>query len=235
MKIALDHEIWQRLYGPYGNRNVNQILHDLRREWDADTANELFWEELHHQDTIYPVTFAALPWLVELAPDERSKGEEFWLFFSHVIYCAVARFGATSTNENFRGLSTSLEDHHHSWLPENERLNSFDLEILKQLEKWFEAHAEAFALRCLTLVDGDLQQSAYAIEGYISLLGSDRIAWAIIMFSDGHPMNEIVQEQGALDDNDNVALSKLLPHITERNPQIAEFIVSYPGCQISSD
>jgi hypothetical protein len=71
IKIAFADNIWSRLYGPYGNRSVELQLRMLSEKWDNAVAKELFWEELHHQDDIYPATFAALPWLVALSP---SKG-----------------------------------------------------------------------------------------------------------------------------------------------------------------
>jgi hypothetical protein len=48
MKLALDDDIWARLYGPYGNRAVNTLLAQLAERWDPEVAKHLFWDELHH-------------------------------------------------------------------------------------------------------------------------------------------------------------------------------------------
>ena len=67
---------WGRLYGPYGNRPVNNQLRALSQNWDDAAAKHLFFEELHHQDDIYPATYASLPWLVELTPESEPAQEE---------------------------------------------------------------------------------------------------------------------------------------------------------------
>ncbi|CUH78671.1 hypothetical protein [Tropicibacter naphthalenivorans] len=83
MKLPLDHPAWGALFGPYGVQDVPGVLRALSAEWHTDLARDLFWEKLHHQETLYPVTWAALPWLLEM-PARREVLE----FASWVLYCA---------------------------------------------------------------------------------------------------------------------------------------------------
>lgn len=59
--IPLDDPVWGVLYGPYGVEDVPGALRRLSEGWDTAVAEDLFWERLHHQETLYPVTYAALP------------------------------------------------------------------------------------------------------------------------------------------------------------------------------
>lgn len=234
MKIAFSDSIWTRLYGPYGNRSVAAQLRLLSEKWDAEVAKDLFWEELHHQDEIYPATFAALPWLVELSPSKGDAFEETYLFLSHVIHCAYTGDGTgcngTGPRGKYRGLSTEIEDHQHSWIPASERLIIDDQPVLIRLEHWFFKHSVAIAIRCLDLVGSDLATSVYAIEGFASAYGGSRVAWSAQMFADGEDVDFISRELGAYDDCDTLAVAKLFPHVQDRNPDLASFMLDYPGC-----
>ncbi|MEJ2018412.1 MAG: hypothetical protein P8X51_08970 [Maritimibacter sp.] len=210
MKIAFEEGIWNRLYGPYGNRSVNTQLRTLSEKWDNVVAKELFWEELHHQDDIYPATFASLPWLVELSPSKGEAFEATHLFLTHV-------------------------NHHHSWIPQSEWLTVKDQPILIGLEQWFSENWPMIANRCLNLVGSDLVVSAYAVEGFASANGSSRVAWSIQMFADGEDVEFISRELGAYDDRDAIVVAKLFPHLHERNPDLASFLLDYPGCNFVPD
>lgn len=235
MKIDFADGIWSRLYGPYGNRSVNTQLRMLSEKWDNAVAKDLFWEELHHQGDIYPATFAALPWLVELSPSEAEAFEETYLFMSHVIHCAFAGGGmgrdGTGPRGKFRGLSTEIEDHQHSWIPQSERLTIEDQPALIGLEQWFSENWAMIAKRCLNLVGSDLVISAYAIEGFASGHGGSRVASSTQMFADGEGVDIISRELGAYDDCDSMIVAKLFPYVQERNPDLASFMLEYPGCK----
>jgi hypothetical protein len=239
MKIAFEDGIWNRLYGPYGNRSVNTQLRTLSEKWDNVIAKELFWEELHHQDDIYPATFASLPWLVELSPSKDEAFEATHLFLSHVIHCACTEGGTgcdgIGPRGKYRGLSTKIEDHHHSWIPQSEWLTVKDQPILIGLEQWFSENWPMIANRCLNLVGSDLVVSAYAVEGFASANGSSRVAWSIQMFADGEDVELISRELGAYDDRDAIVVAKLFPHLHERNPDLASFLLDYPGCNFVPD
>ena len=234
MKLALEDQIWGRLYGPYGNRRVNTLVAQLADEWKTEIAKELFWEELHHQDDIYPVTHAALPWLADISPPDAEGFEEIQLFLSHVIHCANLAYGTgcdgTGPKGKYRGLSTRISDHHHSWIPEHEWLKDEDRPVLIGLEGWFSGNCALLAEKCLDLVGADLIVAAHALEGFATLKGSERVAFSIQMLAAGEDMQFIHQELGDYDTNDSQAVGLLYPHIQQRNPLIASFILDYPGC-----
>jgi len=239
MKVAFADNVWSRLYGPYGNRSVNTQLMALSEQWDNAVAKELFWEDLHHQDDIYPATFAAMPWVVELSPSEGEAFEETYLFLSHVIHCAFFEGGTgcdgTGPRGKYRGLSTEIADHQHSWIPQSEWLTIKDQPILIRLERWFSKNWPMIAKRCLNLVGSDLMISAYAIEGFASANGGSRVAWSTQMFADGEDVGFISGELGAYDDRDTMTVAKLFPHVHERNPDLASFMLDYPGCNFVPD
>ncbi|PJI91412.1 hypothetical protein BC777_0240 [Yoonia maricola] len=227
MKLPLNVDVWTRLYGPYGNRSVNDLIAKLVTRWDPDVAAELFWEELHHQDDIYPSTFAALPWLLGAAPKSGESFEDAYLFFSHVIYCACAKFGA-SPRGKYRGLSTNISDHHHAWLSEGERLREDDLPTLLKLEEWFSDNVAKMAVDCLNIVDEDLTKAAYALEGFAAFEGSVSVARAAQMFADGEEKKIIEQEMGFFGDTDVRVVTALQPHICHRNEEIMAFLNDFP-------
>lgn len=239
MKIAFSDGIWSRLYGAYGNRSVNTLLKALSERWDDAVAKELFWEELHHQDDIYPATFASLPWLVELSRSGDEAFEETHLFLSHVVHCACTEGGTgcegTGPRGKYRGLSTKIADHQHSWLPNREWLTIENRPTLINLEQWFSDNCLMIAKRCLSLVNSDPVVSAYAIEGFASAHGGSKVAWSTQMFASGEDMNSISRELGAYDERDTIAVAKLFPHIREKNPDLASFMLDYPGCNFVPD
>ncbi|WP_317261086.1 hypothetical protein [Rhodovulum sp. FJ3] len=239
MKIAFTDKIWSRLYGPYGNRSVNARLMSLSERWDKAAATELFWEELHHQDDIYPSTFAALPWLVEVSPSHNEAFKETHLFLSHVIHCACTEGGTgcdgAEPRGKYRGLSTVIADHQHSWIPQSEWLTVEDQPILIGLEQWFSENWKMIANRCLNLIGSDLVVSAHAIEGFASANGSSRVARSIQMFADGEDVDFISRELGGYDDRDALVVAKLYPHVHERSPDLASFLLDYPGCNFVPD
>lgn len=61
-------EVWGKLIGPYGSAgNVPALLQQLQAEYHQEVFDELFQEYLFHQNTIYTVTYAAMPFLAQLA------------------------------------------------------------------------------------------------------------------------------------------------------------------------
>ena len=239
MKLDLANALWDRLYGPYGNRSVNEMLETLAEQWDDAVAEELYWEELHHQDDIFPATFAALPWLVELSPSSGKEAEETALFMSHIIHCAFmeGRTGCDGTGprRKYRGLSTDISDHQHSWLPESEWLKADDLATLLKLEKWFTDNCQTIAERCLNFISADIVTSAYALEGFATANDSVRVAWAANMFANGESVDLIQQDLGDYTQRDTLVVQRLYPHIHQKNPELAAFLLVYPGCTFVPD
>ncbi len=61
-------DAWGKLMGPHGTgEKVPALLQQLMGEYDQEIADELFQEYLFHQNTIYTVTYAAVPYLTQMA------------------------------------------------------------------------------------------------------------------------------------------------------------------------
>jgi hypothetical protein len=226
MKLPLNDDVWTRLYGPYGNRSVNDIIAKLATRWDQDIVAELLWEELHHQDDIYPSTFAALPWLLEISPKNGESFEEVQLFLSHIIHCACSNNDGRQKGP-YRGLSTNIDDHHQDWLPEGEWLRESDLPTLLTLEEWFSQNAAKIAEDCLSIISDDLTKAAYALEGFATFKGSTKVAHAVQMFADGEEQDIIEQDIGLFEEIDVRVVAALGPHLCQQNDEILTFLNSF--------
>ncbi|MEP6017532.1 MAG: hypothetical protein ABJ251_03490 [Paracoccaceae bacterium] len=235
MKLDLADALWDRLYGPYGNRSVNEMLETLAEQWDDAVAEELYWEELHHQDDIFPATFAALPWLVELSPSSGKEAEKTALFMSHVIHCAFMEGGNGWPRGKYKGLSTNISDHQLSWLSESEWLKADDLATLLKLEKWFTDNCQTIAERCLNFISADIVTSAYALKGFATANDSVRVAWSTHMFANGESVDLIQEDLGDYNQRDTLVVQRLYPHIHQKNPELAAFLLDYPGCTFVPD
>lgn len=233
MKIPLDAEIWKRLYGPYGNRQVNLMVAQLQQGWDGELAKDLYWEELHHQNTLYPATFAALPWLVEFAPTDPADVEEINFFLSQFLHCAFdysLQFDAENQPQ-FQGLATQSESHAHSWLTEAERLIETDMPILEGLRRWFSDHAVSIADRCVASITGDDMHSAYLLCGSASVHRSPRISDVCNMLVSEIPTDEMIAEVGKFTAMDVQVLGKLKSALSDRAPKVIAALEAYP-CEV---
>lgn len=228
VKIPLNDPVWTRLYGPYGVRNVPGILESLKTHWDDDLARELFWEELHHQDDIYPATYAALPWLLDIFQGRSSMPKEALIFFSVVLRCAVAPHGTGCDGKGpkgkYRGLAQHISDHAHSWLPVDQRLTEKDMASLKQLESWFEKAAPCIAEICLSAIESaDDGEDVALAEGAIALAGGENLAWATEMWADGLALPDIVAQSGANSGDAQIA-GKLADRIEAKSSNLSGFL-----------
>ena len=171
MKISLNDPIWGRLYGPYGLEPVAEILTSLSDKWDEDIARDLFWEKLHHQETLYPATYAALPWLWDIAKAHKPARMETAGFLSWVIYCALDQVEARSAfGDAFpvrsNGLELATKAHAHPWLPKDCLLTDDDVEVLKALENWFADHLDELAdFAVETSKESDPQLIGFFLQG----------------------------------------------------------------------
>jgi hypothetical protein len=199
MKVPLDDPIWPRLYGPYGVQNVNENLAKLNADWDTELANNLYWEKLHHQDDVYPVTFAALPWLWDMKPESNAKLIDLYCFISDVVFCANCYVPPsnfpTIPKGKFRGLSLEIPHHAHSWLPSAQHLRPKDRDTLLALETWFENNCENMAnttLNATAHVDG--MTAVHLCSGFLELRKAENVALAIGLWQKGEEMSEILKE-----------------------------------------
>jgi len=60
-------EFWRELESPYGNsEEIPFLIQKLLKTKSKETANELIWEYIYHQGSVYENTIAAFPHLVDL-------------------------------------------------------------------------------------------------------------------------------------------------------------------------
>jgi len=66
--LKWDSDIWGKLTGPYSSAdNVPVLLQQLMQQYSQEIFDELFQEHLYHQNTIYTATYAAMPFLAQIA------------------------------------------------------------------------------------------------------------------------------------------------------------------------
>lgn len=66
--LKWDSDVWGKLTGPYSTAdNVPVLLQQLKQEYSQEVFDELFQEHLFHQNTIYTASYAAMPYLAQLA------------------------------------------------------------------------------------------------------------------------------------------------------------------------
>ena len=235
MLIPLSNPIWSRLYGPYGIQDVAGLLSELEKSWDDEVAKDLFWEKLHHQEDLYPVTYAAFPWLWKFSESVGHQNTDILDFFSFTMKCARSSLegtGVTGTNAKFRGLSLKSNDHQQSWIPEESRLNSLDMETLTALENWYSAKCGSIADTCVSAVTGNNDYlDAVLSKGYASLHGSDAAAELIIGWADNREPEEM-QAYFPLQPGYFSSLSALSKLLKSKNAKLAGFLEEIVGLHL---
>jgi hypothetical protein len=218
MKIPFSDPIWSRLYGPYGVEDVNEILQDLQNKWDDEVASDLFWERLYHQGTLYPATYAALPWLVEIAPKYHIESISF---ISRVI--AESKFFESEQSQKrsiFQGLSL---DHAFSWLPI--RLNCQDMTYLKQLEEWFVMERNSLSEMCFQAISkAEDKDVPHLLLGRLSVLSADILSEAVQLWEDGYDVDYILDEVPNPTLNDLSAAEDTADKVRQVAPQLSAFL-----------
>ncbi|MGG4454355.1 hypothetical protein [Brevibacillus porteri] len=91
--LDLASPVWGKLQGPYGlSDRVPALIKHIQHDYFSEEKEELYWELLYHQNTIYPCTYAAVPYLVEIA----LKTESADILLDIFITCGM--FEASSEN-----------------------------------------------------------------------------------------------------------------------------------------
>ncbi|WP_338555565.1 hypothetical protein [Paenibacillus sp. KS-LC4] len=87
MMLALNSSIWSELYGPYGFADsVAEMLQQLALNYASEVKEELYWEQLYHQNTIYACTYAAVPYLAEIALHSNDPEVKLDIYISCGIF-----------------------------------------------------------------------------------------------------------------------------------------------------
>lgn len=230
MHIPLSDPVWTRLYGPYGVQDVAGDIGRLLVDWDKTVADELFWERLHHQETLYPVTYAALPWLREVVRQKPEARREVLLFLSWMAFCAIGPEQRPS--ERFVGLSSNLAAHHSKWLSKEIWLTEADLPVLQALGDWMESELPRIAEDCLAELKGEASRGdvAYLAVGPLAIWGGREAAIAVEMANDGHSV-EVIREELELNDVDRSALSRLVASLSDEQVWLREFAYDLAGIE----
>ncbi len=104
--LDLTSHVWSKLDGPYGSaENVPQLIKQLQKQYEEAVKDELYWEQLFHQNTIYSSTLAAVPYLAEIA--RRSQSLEVKLD----IFVACGLFEANRSESSGAGYKLPVELH----------------------------------------------------------------------------------------------------------------------------
>lgn len=213
MLIPLKDPIWSRLYGPYGVKDVAVALEGLSARWEKTVADTLFWERLHHQETLYPVTYAALPWLREIALRHKAARRDVLIFASWVIYCATTQ--EVSEGERYLGLSTDLLRHHFQWIAHEQWLTESDMGLLQKLADWMDGEIPQIARDCIAEmgVETDRRTVSHLAWAPLCQWGGRLAARAVEMFTEGEEI-DVIREAMDLSDADYVALYRLAVEAT---------------------
>lgn len=228
MRIPLTDPIWSRLHGPYGVQDVAGTLQRLEVCWDEALAQDLFWERLHHQETLYPVTYAALPWLWHLVARAPARSETL-PFLSHVLSCAYrpCTGGAEHLGGVARYAGPSLEagEHRLDRFDQASQLWVEDLDVLEQLQNWFRAMTPAIAEACLRAVSGtDRYFDAQLLTGPADLQGAPALAMACDMWGAEEPMERILEQAAPATEADRSVATAMADAVAPFNAALAVFL-----------
>ncbi|MCU0446642.1 MAG: hypothetical protein MUE85_17180 [Microscillaceae bacterium] len=80
--LALSNKtLWQELDNAYGNsEEIPALIQQLQKEYSQKLLNEICWEYIFHQNSLYQATFATIPYLIELAEKVENITHK-WEFF----------------------------------------------------------------------------------------------------------------------------------------------------------
>ena len=82
--IQLDElHIWEKLSGPYGNsEEIPALLTQLGNTHSKKIADEIIWEYIYHQGSIYECTLATIPHLLKIADESNNPNFKLDLLLS---------------------------------------------------------------------------------------------------------------------------------------------------------
>jgi hypothetical protein len=68
-------DTWKQLES-YGNaEEIPALIEELDKNFSAETLNEICWDNIYHQNSLYESTFATIPYLIEIC--EKSSDPNF--------------------------------------------------------------------------------------------------------------------------------------------------------------
>ena len=235
MLIHFEDQIWTRLYGPYGHFDVRPALARLKSDWDDTVATDLFWERLFHQETLYPVTYASLPYLWKIFEELGDTQSELLSFLTAVIPAATEpalRSRSSNTQQTFyNGLSLDRAAHHVEWLDPDLFLTHEDMEQLSALSEWFTEHAPEMSKACFQHIPNKAKWlDVYLCAPHCALFGFHSIGHALRWWNDGNPIDEILRHF-ELNEAELSFSYDLAQKLYSKRPDISDFLVELSNSQ----
>ncbi|GEM_PF-1974948 len=92
--VKLDEiKTWEKLNSPSVNSGkIPALIKELNIAYSSQILDELCWECIYHQNSLYEVTFAAVPYLIDFCESTNNKGHKLDLFLNlGVILCELDR------------------------------------------------------------------------------------------------------------------------------------------------
>lgn len=228
MKIPFEDPIWDLMFGPYGVEEVPSILRSLKDRWDQPLADNLYWEKLHHQESLYPVTYAALPWLWAMAPKDLTN----LCFFSWIIRCATYRLhwdGSMAVAGKYHGLPHHSDTEDTAFLLQSVTLIERHQEQMVGLVNWCDTSFPEIANRCQSALaecrsPHDLH---YLLVGPMTFDGAQDVANVFGMWCDGHELQDIADELEPWTEADVRMATKWAAIFEQRAPNCGAILREY--------
>ncbi|TQK63784.1 hypothetical protein FB479_103654 [Brevibacillus sp. AG162] len=174
--LDLASPVWGKLQGPYGySDSVPTLIQHIQHDYFSEEKEELYWELLYHQNTIYPCTYAAVPYLVEIALKTGSPDILLDIF----ITCGI--FEANSEKElHMEVPSEFLRD--HTSLLDQETIREIYREYRRAILSLTEQTESILHLVRMEEHDTDKR---YILAADAAFRGNKEIANMLLTFSEG--------------------------------------------------
>ncbi|WCT54063.1 hypothetical protein PQ456_12690 [Paenibacillus kyungheensis] len=175
--LSLTSTKWELLDGPYGNGgHIPLQIQQLQQDYDQEQATALYYEELYHQNTIYPCTYVTVPYLVELA----LHTSEHYILTDIYIVCGM--FEAW----NQLPLSSYDEDVVDAW---RSYFVDFDENEVKDIYQSYTDSLMQLQQRMTELIiqidQVEESEKMYILSATAALHGYRQWAKCLLMYSDG--------------------------------------------------
>jgi hypothetical protein len=108
-KLALDSPLWERLSACYSAENAIVRLREIVATGQLDEAWEELCGQMLHQGTVYGVTSAAIPHLVDLAPRlSMASRRDLWIEMGFMVTAGADQFPSPPAPGLQEGLTRAL-------------------------------------------------------------------------------------------------------------------------------
>ncbi|NHM21092.1 hypothetical protein [Tritonibacter mobilis] len=200
MQLSLDDPLWDHLPGASGVEDVRGPLSSLLEQWDPELCNTLLWDRLYHQESLYPATWAALPWLWQIAGRHADAVAPLFDFFAHLLALAKR---APASYCAYEGLPLSGADLGHWHVSTPPAMIPPADALFEALVVWIEPWAVQVCRALNTLIEGaDRAQAAHYLRGITAWVHPEHESFerALGFLSDGWSIEEMLETLEADED-----------------------------------